>query len=219
MFSTSLSDEELDVLQRQIQTKGDEIRELKAAGTTDKESLAPHIAELLALKAKLPGAAEPPKKKKQPPPPQKQKKQRKAPAPPPEATMSASELRLTRLAKVDRMKEAGVEPFAYTYETTHTAKELLALYDGDKLTAGQEDTSADVAIAGRIMTRRVFGKLAFFTIQDDTGTIQLQLDKGRLGDAFKVCTYVLVVLCVHGCTTTAITLSHSAECQRLDGRR
>ena len=38
----------------------------------------------------------------------------------------------------------------------------------------------DVAVAGRIMTRRVFGKLAFFTLQDETGTIQLYLDKNRI---------------------------------------
>ena len=37
------------------------------------------------------------------------------------------------------------------------------------------------------MARRVFGKLAFFTLQDESGTIQLHLEKGRLGDSFKVC--------------------------------
>lgn len=36
------------------------------------------------------------------------------------------------------------------------------------------------------MTRRVFGKLAFFTLQDESGIIQLQFDKNRLGDNFKV---------------------------------
>ncbi|MFN9957211.1 MAG: OB-fold nucleic acid binding domain-containing protein, partial [bacterium] len=37
-------------------------------------------------------------------------------------------------------------------------------------------------MAGRILTKRLFGKLAFFTLQDETGKIQLQLEKGRLGD-------------------------------------
>ena len=41
-----------------------------------------------------------------------------------------------------------------------------------------------MSVAGRIMARRVFGKLAFFTLQDDTGIIQLYIDKGRLGDEF-----------------------------------
>lgn len=33
--------------------------------------------------------------------------------------------------------------------------------------------------------RRIFGKLAFFELQDDTGTIQLYIEKGRLEDEFK----------------------------------
>ncbi|MEL6902993.1 MAG: lysine--tRNA ligase, partial [Cyanobacteria bacterium J06606_4] len=35
----------------------------------------------------------------------------------------------------------------------------------------------EVSVAGRIMARRVFGKLAFFTVQDETGTMQLYLEK------------------------------------------
>ena len=34
------------------------------------------------------------------------------------------------------------------------------------------------------MTRRVMGKLAFFTLADETGTIQLFLEKATLGEAF-----------------------------------
>ena len=37
-----------------------------------------------------------------------------------------------------------------------------------------------MSIAGRITARRVFGKLAFFTLQDETGTIQLYLDKKEI---------------------------------------
>jgi lysyl-tRNA synthetase class II len=61
----------------------------------------------------------------------------------------------------------------------------VAEYDG-RLEGGEEDEASDVAVAGRIMTRRVFGSLAFFTLQDESGTIQLQFDKKRLGDGFKV---------------------------------
>jgi len=98
--------------------------------------------------------------------------------------MSESELRQARLAKVDAMKEAGAEPYAYTYAPTHSSEELKVLYEG-KLEGGEEDEEADVAVAGRIMAKRVFGKLAFFTLQDEFGTIQLHLEKNRLGDTFK----------------------------------
>jgi hypothetical protein len=187
LFSTA-SPAELDQLNENIKLKGEEIRQLKADGV-DKASLAPRVQELLALKAQLPPAeGEAPKEKpKQAENPKKaEKKQPAAKKAVVEETLSESELRANRLAKVGAMREAGVEPFEYTYTATHTATELNGLYEG-KLEGGEEDESADVSVAGRIMTRRVFGKLAFFTLQDATGTIQLQFDQNRLGDEFQVC--------------------------------
>lgn len=167
-------------IEAQIKTKGDEIRQLKEGGI-EKADLAPHVQELLALKAKLaPPEEEKPKKKKKS---QKQKKQKQPPRKK-EADMTDSELRQVRLAKVEAMKEAGAEPYAYSYNPTHTAMELQDLYEG-KLEGGEEDEDSDVTVAGRIMAKRVFGKLAFFTLQDESGTIQLHLEKNRLGDTFK----------------------------------
>jgi hypothetical protein len=179
LFSTSV---DLDELNEKIKNKGDEIRQLKSDGI-DKAGLATYIQELLALKAQLPPdeSAAPPPKKEKAKQPQKQKK-----APPKKVEdMSESELRLNRLAKVNAMREANIEPFAYSFDATRSAAQLSAEYEG-RLEGGEEDEESDVAVAGRIMTRRVFGKLAFFTLQDESGTIQLQFDKQRLGDAFKV---------------------------------
>mmetsp|Transcript_3299 Transcript_3299/g.9144 ORF Transcript_3299/g.9144 Transcript_3299/m.9144 type:complete len:560 (-) Transcript_3299:64-1743(-) len=102
----------------------------------------------------------------------------------PEEPLSESEIKLNRLAKVEAMREANVEPFEYTFDVTASAAQLAADYT-DKLEPGEEDEGSDVGVAGRIMTRRVFGKLAFFSLQDETGIIQLQFDKKRLGDTFK----------------------------------
>ena len=183
MFSTT-TPVELEELNEKIKVKGDEIRKLKEDGI-DKTELAPHVEELLALKAQLPQEEREKPKTKKKIKKQQPKNKNKPAKKPVEEIMSESELRLNRLSKVEAMREAGVDPFAYSFTTTHTAKQLLSIYDG-KLEGGEEDEEADVAIAGRIMTRRVFGKLAFFTLQDETGTIQLQFDKNRLGDSFKV---------------------------------
>lgn len=176
LFSTSI---DLEDLNAKIKIKGDEIRQLKEDGI-EKAALAPHIEELLSLKAQLPpdeNAAPKKEKKKQP-----QKK--KQPPPKKVEEMSESELRLNRLSKIDAMRDASIEPFEYTFAQTRKAAQLIAEYDG-RLEGGEEDEESDVAVAGRIMTRRVFGKLAFFTLQDESGTIQLQFDKKRLGDTFK----------------------------------
>ena len=175
-----------DSLEQQVKAKGDEIRKLKENGI-DKAALAPHIEELMALKAQLPDGKEPrpaAKNDKQTPQQGKKSPAANAASKNPEE-MSEKELRYTRLAKVEAMREAGVEPYEYSYDPTHKSTELAAMYEG-RLEGGEEDESANVAVAGRIMTRRVFGKLAFFTLQDETGTIQLQFDTKRLGDTFKV---------------------------------
>eukprot|EP00526_Cylindrotheca_closterium_P004838 CAMPEP_0113647542 /NCGR_PEP_ID=MMETSP0017_2-20120614/25173_1 /TAXON_ID=2856 /ORGANISM="Cylindrotheca closterium" /LENGTH=634 /DNA_ID=CAMNT_0000559619 /DNA_START=183 /DNA_END=2087 /DNA_ORIENTATION=+ /assembly_acc=CAM_ASM_000147 len=182
LFSTTADN--LDELKEKITAKGNEIRQLKEGGI-EKADLAPHVQELLALKAQLPADEQEQKPKKEKKPPKQKKAPAKKKAPPKKVEeMSESELRLNRLSKVAAMREADIEPFEYTFDQTRSAAQLAAEYDG-KLEGGEEDEESDVAVAGRIMTRRVFGKLAFFTLQDETGTIQLQFDKKRLGDTFK----------------------------------
>lgn len=94
--------------------------------------------------------------------------------------MAEEELRAIRLQKVDQLKQAGMLPYAYRWETTHSAADLQAKFVD--LPNGQEE-SLEVEIAGRIMARRVFGKLAFFTLQDESATIQLYLEKQRIEEA------------------------------------
>lgn len=98
---------------------------------------------------------------------------------PPEqqSTSSLEAIRAIRLEKVQQLKALGMNPYAYRWESTHHAAELQAKFAD--LPAGEE-VDLQVAIAGRIRERRVFGKLAFFTLQDETGTIQLYLDKKRI---------------------------------------
>jgi OB-fold nucleic acid binding domain len=189
LYMSTLSSSEIDELNAQIQHKGDEIRRLKENGI-EKTELAPHIAELKRLKSLLPSEksslssnavpktiADVEAKSNSPPPQNNVKKVEE---------MSESEYRMNRISKIEEMRRMGVEPYEYTYRTTHTAVQLNQVYEGDRLQNGQEDEEADVSVAGRIMTRRVFGKLAFFTLQDATGLIQLQFDKSRLNESFQV---------------------------------
>ena len=88
--------------------------------------------------------------------------------------MASDDLRATRLEKADQLRQQGLTPYAYRWPVTHHAAELQEKYAD--LAAGEE-VEIEVAVAGRIMARRVFGKLAFFTLQDETGQIQLYLDK------------------------------------------
>lgn len=95
----------------------------------------------------------------------------------PEAQSTLEEIRATRLEKIAQLKQAGYTPYAYRWEVTHHAAELQKTYAD---LASGEEVAVEVAIAGRIIAKRVFGKLAFFSLQDETGTIQLYLDKTRI---------------------------------------
>jgi lysyl-tRNA synthetase class 2 len=89
------------------------------------------------------------------------------------------EIRATRIEKVEELKQLGLNPYAYKWEVTHHAAELQEKY---RDLADGEEVEDEVAIAGRIVARRVFGKLAFFEIQDETGKIQLYLDKKKINE-------------------------------------
>ena len=91
--------------------------------------------------------------------------------------MASDDLRATRLEKVHQLRALGFNPYAYRWDVTHHAAQLQEKYAA--LTNGEEVEDV-VAIAGRVLNRRVFGKLAFFTLQDETGTIQLYLDKNTI---------------------------------------
>jgi lysyl-tRNA synthetase class 2 len=89
------------------------------------------------------------------------------------------EIRAARLEKVARLQKAGLNPYAYQWKSTAHAQQLQEQYAD---LAPGEEISTEVAIAGRIIARRIMGKLAFFNLQDETGTIQLYLDKKRISE-------------------------------------
>ncbi len=90
-----------------------------------------------------------------------------------------SDLRETRLDKALALKNLGKGPYSLSFDVTHKSAQLQA--DHNDLPNGQERL-VEVSVAGRVMTRRVMGKLAFFTIADESGAIQLYLDKAALNE-------------------------------------
>ncbi|KAL6203899.1 hypothetical protein ACLB2K_021169 [Fragaria x ananassa] len=98
------------------------------------------------------------------------------------STSDKDAVRAIRLNKVQELRSKGLEPYAYSWERTHSANQLQDIYK--HLGNGEESKPENdgVSIAGRIVARRAFGKLAFLTLRDDSGTIQLYCEKERLAD-------------------------------------
>jgi lysyl-tRNA synthetase class 2 len=87
--------------------------------------------------------------------------------------------RTKRLGKLDALRAAGVDPYPVRFERTTTCAALHANYG--ELDAGAE-TDDVVRVAGRMLLFRDQGKLAFATMRDGTGAIQLFVSKGVVGD-------------------------------------
>ncbi|MDZ7806605.1 MAG: lysine--tRNA ligase [Gracilimonas sp.] len=89
--------------------------------------------------------------------------------------LSLSEQEEIRREKLEQLHELGVNPYPYSFDVTHTSKQILG---NEKELIRDEETNPDsdtVVIAGRVMTKRIMGKAAFFNLQDSEGTIQVYI--------------------------------------------
>ncbi|MEA3304718.1 MAG: lysine--tRNA ligase [Patescibacteria group bacterium] len=86
-----------------------------------------------------------------------------------------STLRQIRIDKIDQLREAGIHPYPAKYNRSHTCIESGAL----------DDDTQNISIAGRMVLFRSFGSLAFATLQDQSGRMQVAFAKKELGDMFK----------------------------------
>jgi lysyl-tRNA synthetase class 2 len=92
-----------------------------------------------------------------------------------------------RRDKLRALREQGIA-YPNDFRPTHHAADLQTQFaDTDK--AGLEEKRVEVAIAGRMMLKRVMGKASFATVQDGSGQIQFFVTPNDVGaetyDAFK----------------------------------
>ncbi|HYH48382.1 MAG TPA: lysine--tRNA ligase [Acidimicrobiia bacterium] len=84
-----------------------------------------------------------------------------------------------RLAAVETIRAAGADPYPVRFDRDRTAASLHDEYDS--LEPGTE-TGVTVRVAGRLLLIRRQGKLVFATLRDGTGTIQLFVSQGEVGE-------------------------------------
>jgi lysyl-tRNA synthetase, class II len=87
--------------------------------------------------------------------------------------------RARRTARIAELRVAGVEPYPYRFDRSHTLSEIRD--EWGELEPGTE-TDARVAVAGRMMLRRDSGKLVFASLRDRSGEIQLFISRAVVGD-------------------------------------
>jgi len=98
---------------------------------------------------------------------------------PQEEQQDLSQVLEDRREKLERIREAGVEPFPHEFSGREDIAEVRAAHQG--LQAGME-TESRHRVAGRIVGRRGHGKACFLDLRDGSGQIQLHARKDVLGD-------------------------------------
>ncbi len=84
-----------------------------------------------------------------------------------------------RREKLDELRSSGIEPYGDRFPVTHRAAEIASRYD--------ELEGQEVAIAGRLMGKRIQGKAGFADLQDFTGKIQVYVRRDDMGeDVYKL---------------------------------
>ncbi|MHB1431591.1 MAG: bifunctional lysylphosphatidylglycerol synthetase/lysine--tRNA ligase LysX [Streptosporangiaceae bacterium] len=90
-----------------------------------------------------------------------------------------SEQTRVRLAKVERLRAAGADPYPVGYPRTHAIAQVRQAHaDLPADTA----TGDRVGVTGRVMLYRTGGKLCFATIRDGSGDIQVMISRDKVGE-------------------------------------
>ncbi len=100
-------------------------------------------------------------------------------------TQSEDELFRVRLAKLERLRERGVEPYPHNYERTHTSAQAISLFErheAERPDGADDDAAVSVSVAGRIIAFRGMGRASFADILDGEGRIQALFRRNALAD-------------------------------------
>jgi lysyl-tRNA synthetase class 2 len=79
-----------------------------------------------------------------------------------------------RLRKLHELKELGINPYPARSERTHPVQQITDSFD--------QLEHQEVTVAGRITNIRKFGKIAFIVVRDASGSVQLFLREGVVGE-------------------------------------
>jgi lysyl-tRNA synthetase class 2 len=79
-----------------------------------------------------------------------------------------------RREKLERLRAQGVDPYSRGFKPTHSSVQAKALL-------GDSDRTDPIALAGRLMVKRLHGGSAFADVQDGAGRIQLMASREILG--------------------------------------
>src|ERR1700681_2711769 len=96
------------------------------------------------------------------------------------STQDENQIIAERRAKLAELRKRGAA-FPNDFRREHLAVELHKAWGGQSHEE-LEPKAVNVAVAGRMMLKRVMGKASFATLQDMSGRIQLYVTRDAIGE-------------------------------------
>ncbi len=89
-----------------------------------------------------------------------------------------------RKAKLNSIRERGINPYPLRVERTHTIDEAVSAFEEAEaaVSEGEEVQAIPVTVCGRVRLMRPMGKLSFAHIEDGTGQVQLFIKQDVVGE-------------------------------------
>jgi len=97
-------------------------------------------------------------------------------------TVELNEQQAVRQAKVNELRESGIEPYPPRSGRTHTTLEVVTAFEEWEGSAAEGDSFEEpVTVAGRVTSFRHMGKSVFAHVEDGSGRIQLYFRSNTIG--------------------------------------
>ena len=88
-----------------------------------------------------------------------------------------------RRKKLQEIRTEGGNPFANRFSISHQIKEILEKFSSFSKEELEEEKEKSYTVAGRILAKRLQGKVIFMDLRDGTGQLQLFVRQKDLGEA------------------------------------
>jgi len=91
------------------------------------------------------------------------------------SNIELSEQEIIRRNSLQKLRELGINPYpADEFKTNATVKQIIENYNPES------GNFQDVVFAGRLMSQRIMGKASFGELQDETGRIQIYVNRDEI---------------------------------------
>ncbi|GEM_PF-40639 len=89
--------------------------------------------------------------------------------------------RETRILKAQQLRKKGINPYPYRYDITSFIGPYREIY-GPRLSGPSTSLEDRIRLAGRLMAKRRYGKLSFGELVDQSGSVQMVVERATVGD-------------------------------------